>query len=408
LIDKVSRGGNFLLDIGPDEHGKIPPIMQERLLQMGEWMKINGEAIYNTRRWKVPSQWSEGKRDYKPTGSGDLLLKLTIDPDPGYAVKEVFFTYNVLTNSLYAIFPKYPSDRKLVLKNMTLPPGTKLSFLSGKGQVGWEQQDGNIVVKLPEYNPSDILSSYAYVVKMENYGNFMVKPRIQVSYAKGALAPVITLQHAPGMNVYYTIDGTEPTDKSVPYQKPFTIGKTSIIKAIAYQDRSSGAFFPAIESAVASIGAIKYEWMNSARYDAMSKGISYKYYEPTGRINMESAFGSPAFSSGITDTISVSVKKRKDKFALEYTGYFPVSKDDVYTFFIQSDDGSKLFIDGVEVVNNDGDHGAVEKNGKAALKKGFHQIHIRYFDSGGDNVLKVFWQAEGGKKQELSGAILYH
>ena len=41
LVDKVSRGGNFLLDIGPDASGKIPPIMEERLLQMGSWMKIN-------------------------------------------------------------------------------------------------------------------------------------------------------------------------------------------------------------------------------------------------------------------------------------------------------------------------------------------------------------------------------
>ena len=65
LIDKVSRGGNFLLDIGPDEHGKIPPIMQERLLQMGEWMKINGEAIYNTARWKILRNGVKEKEDYK-------------------------------------------------------------------------------------------------------------------------------------------------------------------------------------------------------------------------------------------------------------------------------------------------------------------------------------------------------
>ena len=77
LIDKVSRGGNFLLDIGPDEHGKIPPIMQERLLQMGAWLKINGEAIYGTSRWKIHSQWSARNREYKDRRC-DILLKINV------------------------------------------------------------------------------------------------------------------------------------------------------------------------------------------------------------------------------------------------------------------------------------------------------------------------------------------
>jgi alpha-L-fucosidase len=409
LIDKVSRGGNFLLDIGPDEHGKIPPIMQERLLQIGDWMKINGEAIYHTQRWKVPSQWSEGRRDYKPKGgSGDLLLKLTIDPDPGYAVKEVFYTYNADSNSLYVIFPKYPGNKKLVLKNVVIPAETKINFLSTGANLPWEQENNNVVIALPEYDPARIKSSYAYVVKLEKFGNYMYKPRIIVEYPNHAMSPLISMLTKPGINIYYTVDGTEPTDRSQLYKKPFSIDKNSTVKAIVYQDRSHPVYATVIESAVTEQKVIKYEWMNSTRYDAIQKGISYKYYEPAASINMESSFLSPVVSSGIADTISVSKKKRKDKFALEFNGYFPVGKDEMYTFFIQSDDGSKLFIDGVEIVNNDGDHGTVEKSGKAALRRGYHHIRVLYFDSGGDNVLKVFWQPEGGKKQELSGAILYH
>jgi len=59
-----------------------------------------------------------------------------------------------------------------------------------------------------------------------------------------------------------------------------------------------------------------------------------------------------------------------------------------------------------EVVNNDGDHGTIEQNGKVALRKGYHRIRVIYFDSGG-NSLKVMMQSEKGIKKELSSTLYY-
>jgi alpha-L-fucosidase len=169
LIDKVSRGGNFLLDIGPDSHGKIPPIMQERLLQIGKWLEKNGEAIYGSNRWMRPVQWSEGKRDYKPktddwkTG-GDVMLKLTEDPDPGYAIKEIFFTKKA--SLLYAIVPKWPTNRKIMIREMNLS-GSKISLLETGQPLSFTSRGKNVEISLPAFDPTKMKTDLPFVIRID-------------------------------------------------------------------------------------------------------------------------------------------------------------------------------------------------------------------------------------------------
>ena len=400
LIDKVSRGGNFLLDIGPDEHGKIPPIMQERLLQIGDWLDVNGEAIYQSSRWRTSSQWSEGRRDYKDK-SGDMLLKITLNPDPGYAVKEIFYTYNTSAGTLFAIFPSYPANKKLVLKNLQVPEGTNMIFLSTREKLLWHRQGENTVVDLPDYDPNKIKAPYAYVVRINNFGQFVPKPRIKVEYGKGAMKPLITLIAQGPEQIRYTTDGSEPGPESALYTGPFSIDRTSLLKASSFIEGS-------LPSASLTENIKTYNWMNAVQNGKFQPGISYRYYEPDKNINMVTAFQDKPVSTGITDVISVAKKQRVDKFAFDFSGYIKIDKDGFYDFFTQSDDGSKLYIDDMEVVDNDGDHGKTEKSGKAALKKGYHRIHVIYYDSGGGNELHALIEPEGGKKEEIPASVLFH
>jgi alpha-L-fucosidase len=401
LIDKVSRGGNFLLDIGPDAHGKIPPIMQERLLQIGKWMDINSEAIYNTVRWKTASQWSEGDRSYKPEKNEDPVLKITVDPDSGFAVKEVFYTYNAITNSLYTILPKYPSDKKMVLKDLQLPAGTVITFLSTKENLQWQQDGNNVVVSFPDYDPNKIKAPYAFVIKISNFGRFAQKPKMHISYEKDSLNPLISFDTNNKEEIHYTTDGMEP-DKNAPlYSNPFSINKSSVIKALAFEPN-------AVPSDVSTREVKVFHWMKAEKVKNLQRGISWKYYEPEGKISLGSIEASPVKKEGITNIISEKVKQREEKYALQFDGYIKINNDGIYTFSTLSDDGSKLFIDDEEVVNNDGEHGAVEAFGKAALKPGFHKIKVTYFDSGGGNELKVYWKIDNKEKEVISGNVLFH
>lgn len=96
-----------------------------------------------------------------------------------------------------------------------------------------------------------------------------------------------------------------------------------------------------------------------------------------------------------------------DTFSIRYTGYIQIATAGSYTFYTTSDDGSKLYINGVQVVNNDGDHGSQERSETVTLTKGLHPIMVLFYENGGGEVLEVRYQGPGISKREIPFSILY-
>ncbi|WP_421801115.1 PA14 domain-containing protein [Flagellimonas sp.] len=96
-----------------------------------------------------------------------------------------------------------------------------------------------------------------------------------------------------------------------------------------------------------------------------------------------------------------------DNFSIRYSGYIQIDTQGSYTFYTSSDDGSKLFIDGTEVVDNDGAHGTRERSGSINLTAGLHDITVLFFENGGGETLTVQYQGPSISKQNVPFTKLY-
>ena len=200
--------------------------------------------------------------------------------------------------------------------------------------------------------------------------------------------------------IYYTLDGGDPDTDSRKYAEPLKLSQTTTVKLRAALENGR-------LSNVAEFNFRRLRPLEPVEVAEAEPGVSYAYYEGSFEKLPDFSKLKPV-KTGVVETINLSPRKSDERFAMTYEGYLEVATEGVYTFYLISDDGSRLSVGGEVVVDHDGLHGASEKNAQIILKAGKHRIHAEFFQAGGAQRLEVGYEGPELKKQPLPAAALSH
>lgn len=142
-------------------------------------------------------------------------------------------------------------------------------------------------------------------------------------------------------------------------------------------------------------------------FDKVGPGVDYAYYERTGMSVVPDFSSMNPLKTGRVNTFGLGMQLRGDNFALKFEGFITVPTTGSYTFYLKSDDGSRLYINNNQVVNNDGLHDASgEASGSVQLDAGTYPIRVTFFEATGGEALTVSYQGPGINKQTIPGNVL--
>jgi alpha-L-fucosidase len=367
LVDIASKGGNFLLNVGPTAEGLFPQESMDRLKAMGEWMGKNGESIYGT----TASQFEHLEWGRSTTKDHTLYL-------------HVF---------------DWPQNGKLLIPGLVSKAQKIYPLADPQTELSCDYQAGTAVISLPE-KPLD---PYVSVFALEFSGKPEVARLPKISAQSDIFLKDLLVSLSSNLEkteIRYSLDGSQPTENSPVYQDAIRLDDTTTVKAQIFRDGHP-------ISGVMEKSYRKVPPRPAEKRAGSTPGLHYAYYQGNWERLPDFTALSPE-TQGTVEKFDLSPSTQKEYFGILFKGYITVPEDGLYSFYVASDDGSRLYIGNELVVDNDGLHGPTEIMGQITLEKGKHPIRVDFFQRTGGMDFEVAYLGPGIEKQPVPAAILSH
>ncbi len=378
LIDIASKGGNYLLNVGPRADGTFPPDAVLRLREIGQWMDKNGEAIWGTSA-SVFDDLKWGRCTVRREGRTSKLYLHVFDL-PADGILELRGIANHVTKSPYLL----ADPRRQYYMPMSVgsydPPNTI--------RVAVDRND---------------LDPHATVIVVEVEGIPVVyKPPVITAVSELFVNSVDVDLTTPtaSAEVRFTTDGSAPSANAKAAVGPVRVTATCTVKAATFRDAMQ-------VSDVVERTFVKVDPVPPVQPVAPNAGLHFTRHTADWTTIPENRRDLVADLSGTTTEITAG-KAPGEHVALRFSGFLRVPEDELYRFRLTSDDGSKLWIAGQLVVDNDGPHGSQAKDGAIALAAGLHQIELVWFNITGGAELSLSWAQPDAPFTKVPPAALCH
>jgi hypothetical protein len=312
--------------------------------------------------------------------AGNDATSLTIHPDGGYlfAPTQVEMTTNAGNEIRYTTDGKNPSAQSMVY--------TKPFTVNNPA-----------LIRATAFNKGIPLEATATA-------QFLYPPAPALSSPDGLFIDTKTIRIGSEKQqgtVHYTLDGTQPSVSSPVYKDSLVLTKSSVLKAATF-------FTSGMGSVTTTARYTKEKSSAAVNEPQTSPGLIASLFK--GRWIMMPDFkklsGGQVTVTGIPDLEQVQAPK--EYYAIQFSGFIEVPATAIYSFSVLSDDGSQLFIDDVQVVDNNGCHGDLEKSGEKALAAGLHKFRLNYFQNGSGQSLKVYMKRPGIEKELIAASSFFH